>query len=107
MQLLCKLYQVEEISQTLLQKEVGIDGAAVTRHLKQLEANAMVARRIKPEDNRITLVSLTDYGRERIVTFGQERSQFVDRLLSSFDEAERQQLANMLKVMNDHISDMD
>ncbi|MCC3380225.1 MarR family winged helix-turn-helix transcriptional regulator [Paenibacillus farraposensis] len=107
LQLLCKLYQVEEISQTLLQKEVGIDGAAVTRHLKQLEANAMVARRIKPEDNRITLVSLTDYGRERIVTFGQERSQFVDRLLSSFDEAERQQLANMLKVMNDHISDMD
>ncbi len=107
LQLLCKLYQVEEISQTLLQKEIGIDGAAVTRHLKQLEANAMVTRRTKPEDNRVTLVSLTDYGRERIITFRQERSQFVDRLLQSFDEAERHQLADMLRIMNGHISDMD
>ncbi|AIY11597.1 MarR family winged helix-turn-helix transcriptional regulator [Paenibacillus polymyxa] len=107
LQLLCKLYQVEEISQTLLQKEVGIDAAAVTRHLKQLEATGMVTRRTKPEDNRVTLVSLTDYGRARIVIFKQERSQFVAQLLQSFDETQRQQLADMLQVMNSHISSMD
>lgn len=107
LQLLCKLYQVQEISQTLLQKEVGIDAAAVTRHLKQLEATAMVTRRTKPEDNRVTLVSLTDYGRARIVIFKQERSQFVAQLLQSFDETQRHQLADMLQVMNSHISDMD
>lgn len=107
LQLLCKLYQVEEISQTLLQKEVGIDGAAVTRHLKQLEATEMVTRRTKPEDNRVTLVSLTDYGRARIVIFKQERSQFVAQLLQSFDETQRNQLADMLQVMNSHISSMD
>ncbi len=107
LQLLCKLYQVEEISQTLLQKEVGIDAAAVTRHLKQLEATAMVTRRTKPEDNRVTLVSLTNYGRARIVIFKQERSQFVAQLLQSFDETQRHQLADMLQVMNSHISDMD
>lgn len=107
LQLLCKLYQVEEISQTLLQKEVGIDGAAVTRHLKQLEATEMVTRRTKPEDNRVTLVRLTDYGRARIVIFKQERSQFVAQLLQSFDETQRQQLADMLQVMNSHISSMD
>ncbi|SUA71200.1 transcriptional regulator [Paenibacillus polymyxa] len=107
LQLLCKLYQVEEISQTLLQKEVGIDAAAVTRHLKQLEATGMVTRRTKPEDNRVTLVSLTDYGRVRIVIFKQERSQFVAQLLQSFDETQRHQLADMLQVMNSHISSMD
>ncbi len=107
LQLLCKLYQVEEISQTLLQKEIGIDGAAVTRHLKQLEATEMVTRRTKPEDNRVTLVSLTDYGRARIVIFKQERSQFVAQLLQSFDETQRHQLADMLQVMNSHISSMD
>lgn len=107
LQLLCKLYQVEEISQTLLQKEVGIDGAAVTRHLKQLEATGMVTRRTKPEDNRVTLVSLTEYGRARIVIFKQERSQFVAQLLQSFDETQRHQLADMLQVMNSHISSMD
>lgn len=67
----------------------------------------MVTRRTKPEDNRVTLVSLTDYGRERIVTFKQERSQFVTRLLQSFDETQRHQLADMLQVMNGHMSDMD
>ncbi|MBP1310817.1 DNA-binding MarR family transcriptional regulator [Paenibacillus sp. 1182] len=107
LQLLCKLYQVKEISQTLLQKEVGIDAAAVTRHLKQLEATEMVTRRTKPEDNRVTLVSLTDYGRARIVIFKQERSQFVAQMLQSFDETQRHQLADMLQVMNSHISDMD
>ncbi|MCV9948646.1 MarR family transcriptional regulator [Paenibacillus sp. BT-177] len=107
LQLLCKLYQVEEISQTLLQKEIGIDGAAVTRHLKQLEATEMVTRRTKPEDNRVTLVRLTDYGRARIVIFKQERSQFVAQLLQSFDETQRNQLADMLQVMNSHISSMD
>ncbi|QOH64649.1 MarR family winged helix-turn-helix transcriptional regulator [Paenibacillus polymyxa] len=107
LQLLCKLYQVEEISQTLLQKEVGIDGAAVTRHLKQLEAAEMVTRRTKPEDNRVTLVRLTDYGRARIVIFKQERSQFVAQLLQSFGETQRNQLADMLQVMNSHISSMD
>ncbi|MEK5550016.1 MULTISPECIES: MarR family winged helix-turn-helix transcriptional regulator [Paenibacillus] len=107
LQLLCKLYQVQEISQTLLQKEVGIDAAAVTRHLKQLESTEMVTRRTKPEDNRVTLVSLTDYGRARIVIFKQERSQFVAQMLQSFDETQRHQLADMLQVMNSHISDMD
>jgi DNA-binding MarR family transcriptional regulator len=90
-----------------LQKEVGIDAAAVTRHLKQLEATEMVTRRTKPEDNRVTLVSLTDYGRARIVIFKQERSQFVAQMLQSFDETQRHQLADMLQVMNSHISDMD
>ena len=47
-------------------EKVNIDSAAVTRHLKQLETKGMVTRRRKPEDNRVTLVRLTDEGRTRI-----------------------------------------
>lgn len=55
LELLSLLYHADEISQSDLQKKVNIDSAAVTRHLKQLEAKGMVSRRRKPEDNRITL----------------------------------------------------
>lgn len=60
-----QLYEVGEISQKALQQEVNIDNAAITRHLKQLEANEMIVRRKNPDDNRITLVSLTEEGRNK------------------------------------------
>lgn len=62
LELILQLYEVGEISQKALQQEVNIDNAAITRHLKQLEANGMITRRKNPEDNRITLVSLTEEG---------------------------------------------
>ena len=43
--LLHKLSLSEEVSQSDLQKTVSIDGAAVTRHLKQLETEGIVVRR--------------------------------------------------------------
>ncbi|MFP3359904.1 MarR family transcriptional regulator, partial [Planococcus sp. SIMBA_143] len=60
LEILHKLFEVEEISQTALQKEVNIDSAAVTRHLKQLEVKEMVTRRKNPDDNRFTFVRLTE-----------------------------------------------
>ncbi|SFD45853.1 transcriptional regulator, MarR family [Bacillus sp. OV194] len=99
LELLHHLYEVEEISQTTLQKEVNIDSAAVTRHLKQLELSGMVARRKNPKDNRVTLVSLTDQGRNEIIAYRKERDQFVSNLLKDFKEEELPVLLDMLKRM--------
>lgn len=104
LQILHQLYQVDEISQTTLQKEVGIDGAAVTRHVKQLEAAGTVSRRVNPDDNRITLVRLTERGREDIIALKQEKEQFVTEMLKDFDEQECQELSVMLARMVDNIS---
>ncbi len=103
LQLLCQLSHTEEISQSSLQKLVGIDHAAITRHLKQLEAEQVVIRRTNPDDNRMTLVQLTEHGRERIIAFREEREQFVSRLFDGFDEKEQEQLLNMLQRMNTNI----
>ncbi len=59
-----------------LQQEVNIDNAAITRHLKQLEANEMIVRRKNPEDNRITLVSLTEEGRNKIPSVSRGKRTF-------------------------------
>ncbi|MCM2604437.1 MarR family transcriptional regulator [Rossellomorea marisflavi] len=104
LELLHKLFDVDEISQTQLQKEVCIDGAAVTRHLKQLEAQGMVSRRKNPADNRFTFVRLTKEGREKIDSFKREKEQFISRVLDGFSEAEMKELSSNLSRIQDNVN---
>ncbi|MFP3357481.1 MarR family transcriptional regulator [Planococcus sp. 11815] len=104
-ELLSQLYKVDEINQSTLQKLVNIDSAAVTRHLKQLEASGMVKKRRNPEDNRVIFVSLTDEGRERIVEYRKENTGFVKQMLHDFTTEEVDALSDMLRRMQDNIVD--
>lgn len=104
-ELLSQLYKVDEINQSTLQKLVNIDGAAITRHLKQLEASGMVTKRRNPEDNRVIFVSLTDEGRERIIEYRKENMGFVKQMLHDFTSEEVDALNDMLKRMQDNIVD--
>ena len=106
LELLHKLFEVNEISQTALQKEVNIDSAAVTRHLKQLEGKNMVARRKKPDDNRFTFVRLTEEGREKIASFRIEKEQFITKVFKDFSEEEQTSLTNMLARIQNNVKDI-
>ncbi len=55
-----QLLPAKELSQAELQKRLGVDGAVITRLVKQLEAEGLVTRRADPADNRFTLVTLTE-----------------------------------------------
>lgn len=56
-----QLFTSKELSQAELQKRLGVDGAVVTRLVKQLEAKGLITRRPDPADNRFTLVTLTEH----------------------------------------------
>jgi DNA-binding MarR family transcriptional regulator len=56
-----QLLPAKELSQAELQKRLGVDGAVVTRLVKQLEARGLITRRPDPADNRFTLVRLTEH----------------------------------------------
>lgn len=101
--LLQQLYHADEFSQAALQKELQIDSAAITRHLKQLEADGIVARRMNPSDNRVTLVRLTDHGRKEIVLYRKEMERFLAQMLQDFSMEEQQQLSRMLARMQSNI----
>jgi DNA-binding MarR family transcriptional regulator len=103
--LLLQLYYTDEISQTSLQKELQIDSAAVTRHLKQLEADGIVERRMNPNDNRVTLVRLSNHGRQEIVSFQEEKARFMTQLLQDFSKEEQQQFSSMIQRMQTNIQD--
>ncbi|WP_339221984.1 MarR family transcriptional regulator [Paenibacillus sp. FSL H8-0332] len=102
--LLQELYRISEISQISLQKLLEIDPAAVTRHLKGLEENGMIARRNNPADNRVTLVTLTAHGREHIDAYRENKTEFIGDLLAGFNEQERTELAEMLTRLQYNIN---
>ncbi|PFG14207.1 MarR family winged helix-turn-helix transcriptional regulator [Bacillus sp. es.036] len=106
LEILHKLFEVEEISQTALQKEVNIDSAAVTRHLKQLEVKEMVTRRKNPDDNRFTFVRLTEEGREKIASFRIEKEEFIRKVLKDFSEKEQYELSDMLSRIQNNIEEI-
>ncbi|MFD1134561.1 MarR family winged helix-turn-helix transcriptional regulator [Paenibacillus urinalis] len=102
--LLYQLYLADEVNQTHLQKAINIDSAAITRHLKQLEADGMVARRRNPSDNRVTFVRLTEDGRKHIVNYKKEKMTFVNQMLKDFSKEEVEALNDMLQRMQSNIS---
>ncbi|MGP7815755.1 MarR family winged helix-turn-helix transcriptional regulator [Niallia sp. 01092] len=106
LELLALLYHVDEISQSDLQKKVNIDGAAITRHVKQLEAKGIVLRRKKPEDNRITLVRLSEQGRERIESSKKEKERFMKEMLVNISVEERNVLIHVLSQMQKNVENI-
>ncbi len=102
-ELLCELYEANEINQSTLQKMINIDSAAITRHLKQLEADGMVSRRRNPADNRITFVRLTQEGRERIIGYKVEKANFVSKMMNDFTDEELATLDDLLNRMQNNI----
>jgi DNA-binding MarR family transcriptional regulator len=99
LEILHELCQVGEINQSMLQKRINIDNAAITRHLKQLEANGMVIRRRNPDDNRETFVTLSDEGKKRIEGYRSERDSFLNQILEGFSQTEIARLTDYLKRM--------
>ncbi|WP_454193651.1 MarR family winged helix-turn-helix transcriptional regulator [Paenibacillus sp. Marseille-Q7038] len=105
LELLCKLTG-GEISQSDLQKAVSIDPAAVTRHVQQLEAEGMLHRTRSENDNRITLVQLTEEGKNKVATFKAEKERFMEELQTDLTESERLQFIETLKKLNNQIHQM-
>ncbi|MDN4493455.1 MarR family winged helix-turn-helix transcriptional regulator [Ureibacillus aquaedulcis] len=102
-ELLYQLVQYDEISQSRLQKIINIDHAAITRHLKQLEADELVSRRRNPTDNRETIVHLTDEGYKQIMNCQQDKSSFANQMFLQFSDEELQSLMDMLKRIQENI----
>lgn len=98
------LLQHEEVTQSALQGEVNIDAAAVTRHLKQLEAAGTIVRYKKSDDQRATWVKLEEEAKRHIEQSYQEKSQFVNETLAGFTEAELEQFLKMLNKVRVNVS---
>ncbi|MCM3749613.1 MarR family transcriptional regulator [Paenibacillus pasadenensis] len=98
--LLCQLSRDKEVSQSELQKAVCIDPAAITRHVQQLEAEGVLIRTRSKEDSRITLVRLTDQGKDWIEDCRRQKDEFLERLQGGLSAEEQKELLRMLAVLS-------
>jgi DNA-binding MarR family transcriptional regulator len=80
-----------------LSRRLGVDGATVTRLVKQLESEDAVNRRLDPTDNRFTLVSLTENGRQTAIELQEARRQFQRRLLAGVPREEQKTVIRVLE----------
>jgi DNA-binding MarR family transcriptional regulator len=75
LQLLGELERADEggLRQAALQRRLGVDGAVITRQVRQLEREGLVVRNSDPADRRSLLVELTGSGRDLLARLADRR----------------------------------
>jgi DNA-binding MarR family transcriptional regulator len=101
--LLNLLSQSGEISHAALQRHLAVDGATITRLVKQFESEGMLSRRLDPQDNRYTLVSLTAFGRHSVAGLGEAHRLFQARLLAGIPKEEQEIALRVLQHVRANI----
>lgn len=87
-------------SQSEIQKEMKIDNAAITRHLKILEENGHVRRERNVANNREVFVRLTEEAAVELQHCEQNHDQTKHLIAEVLSEAEMQQLSALLQKLN-------
>jgi DNA-binding MarR family transcriptional regulator len=102
-QLLTLVSREGEISHAALQQQLSLDGATITRLVKQFEAQGMLNRRLDPQDNRYTLVSLTSSGQQIVTGLSVAHRAFQTRLLDGITGEEQETVVRVLKQLRTNI----
>jgi MarR family transcriptional regulator for hemolysin len=97
LQVLMRLWRNGETSHSDLRQALSLDGASVTRLIKEFEAEGMVSRRIDPADNRYTLASLTPDGQRASADLEQSHQAYQVRLLDGVTAQEQEIVLRALK----------
>lgn len=106
LQLLTFLSRQSEISHAALQQQLMLDGATITRLVKQFEAEGVVKRRLDPQDNRYTLVSLTPSGQQIVSGLRETHSAFQTRLLDGITREDQEVVLHALERLRANMRDV-
>ena len=106
LQLLTFLSRQSEISHAALQQQLMLDGATITRLVKQFEAEGVVKRRLDPQDNRYTLVSLTPSGQQIVSGLRETHSAFQTRLLDGITREDQEIVLHALERLRANMRDV-
>lgn len=97
--LLMQLEELEPCSMQELASAMGRDNSQLTRLIRDLERKEVLARRQSPEDGRVTLLTLTEFGRAFLVQAKGELAAVVDEVVAPLGESDRATLLRVLKTI--------
>lgn len=92
-----------QVSQQMIQTNLKIDRAAVTRHLKQLEENGYVIRLRNPDNNREVLVEATKKAVNELSTCESQLANILPEAFLNLTSEELDQLQKLLNKLTLHL----
>lgn len=106
-QILVRLRRDGETSLSNLRQVLGIDGASLTRLVKQLETQGLLGRRLDPTDNRYTLAALTPVGEQTAADLERAHEQYQQRLLDGITTQQRQIVLDVLQRIRANTTELE
>lgn len=97
--ILSRLSRVDSLTQSVLAEILHVDAAAITRQVKQLEAEGLVTRWSAPEDNRFTVVALTEQGRNFVQAQRSIRDEFEHFVTTGLSEEDIDHMRRSLLLL--------
>ena len=105
-EVLHELMHSGEISQAELQQRLGMEGSLLTRFVKQMEAEGWLTRRVDPQDNRFTLVTLAPEGRQYLEQLEALGDVFEAELAEGLSHDDLANLVRLLKHIQQNLARM-
>ncbi|MFI6921021.1 MarR family winged helix-turn-helix transcriptional regulator [Nonomuraea spiralis] len=106
-QVLIRLRRNGETSHSDLRQALGIDGASVTRLVKEFEAEGFVGRRLDPADNRYTLAALTPEGERVAADLERSHQAYQERLLAGATAQQREVVLDVLRRVRANVTEQE
>ncbi|MGW0810936.1 MarR family winged helix-turn-helix transcriptional regulator [Nonomuraea sp. NPDC002799] len=106
-QVLVRLWRDGETSHSDLRQALGVDGASITRLVKEFEVEGLVGRRLDPADNRYTLAALTPAGERVAADLARAHQAYQERLLDGVAAAEQEIVLRALRRVRANMNDQE
>ncbi|WP_187768027.1 MarR family winged helix-turn-helix transcriptional regulator [Paenibacillus sp. PL91] len=94
------LYSYGATNAAALAESTAMDRSSVSRLVKQLQALGYVKREASPNDGRGVVLSLTEYGQQKIIDALKEKESVYYERLSDWKDAELHDFIQMLRHFN-------
>ncbi len=89
-----------------LAERLRIDPSTATRAVQRIVKDGLAERYPSPDDGRVVMVKVTSEGRRRHAAVARRRGIAMERIIGSFDPAERAALADLLERLTTAIDDV-
>ena len=102
--ILFEIRRTDNPSMQQVAEELGMDVTTFSRQAKSLETKGLIVRRVSPEDRRVSLLGLTDAGRQVLEKIDRYMADKVERIFSQMSEFERETVVRSLGLLNEAVN---
>ncbi|MFZ4855600.1 MAG: MarR family winged helix-turn-helix transcriptional regulator [Desulfuromonadaceae bacterium] len=104
------LFEVRRVGAPSMQQvadELGVDITTFSKQVKLLESRGLVSKSVAPDDRRVSLLGLTDNGRQVLGQIDRYMETRVEQIFSVMTPFERDVVTNSLALLNGAIARID